>query len=89
MSPLRIKGVVGFADRVRRELSGPISEASRSRLRGEVAELICQVDQIVRSRGARVERLPLPTRRAYHFLANLDFDAASPVASSGPAKQRA
>jgi len=82
MSSLRIKGVVGFADRVRRELSGPVSEARKSQLRGEVAELIRQVDQIVVRRGTRIERLPLPTRQAYHFLANLDFDAAAPVAAS-------
>lgn len=85
MNSLRIKGVVGFADRVRRELSGPVSEARKSQLRGEVAELIRQVDQIVVSRGMRVERLPLPTRRAYHFLASLDFDATTPVAAPDPA----
>ncbi len=82
MRSFRIKGVVGFADRVRRELSAPISGARKSQLRGEVAELIRQVDQIVVNRGTRIERLPPPTRRAYHFLANLDIDAATPVAAA-------
>ena len=84
MSSLRIKGVVGFADRVRRELSGPVSEVRKSQLRREVAEVVRQVDQIVVSRGTRIERLPLPTRRAHQFLANLDFDAATPITAPDP-----
>ena len=79
MSSLRIKGVVGFADRVRRELSAPVSEVRKSQLRDEVAELIRQVDEILVSRGTRIDKLPMPTRRAYHFLANLDLDAATSV----------
>lgn len=85
MSSLRIKGVSGFADRVHRELSGPVSERRRSQLRREVAEVIRRVDQIVASRGTRIERLPSPTRLAYEFLTNLDFDAASLVAAPDPA----
>ncbi len=84
VSPLRIKGVVRFADRVRRELSGTVSAARQSQLRDEVAEVIRQIDQMVVNHGTRVEKLPSPTRRAYHFLANLDFDACALVSASNP-----
>ncbi len=84
MSSFRIKGVVRFADRMRRELSGVVSAERKVQLRGEVIDLIRQVDQIVVSRGAHIDMLPLPTRRAYHFLANLDFNATASDAAPDP-----
>jgi len=84
MSALRIKGLVRFTDRIRGELSGPISATRRSQLRGEVADVIQQVDQIVADHGTRIDRLPAPTRRAYQFLTTLDLDAASSVSGAEP-----
>jgi len=76
MSALRIKGLVSFTDRIRSELSGPVSEVRRSQLRGEVATVIRQVDRMVADHGTHIDRLPAPSRRAYRFLATLDFNRA-------------
>lgn len=87
MRGVRIKGVVGFTERVRRELSAPLSEDRRSALRSEVADVIREVDRIVARHGTSVARLPSPTRRAYQFLTRLDLDnvaTASGAAGTAP-----
>jgi len=75
MGALRIKGLVKFTNRVRVELSGPISADRKTQLRGEVSEIIRQVDGLVADHGTHIDRLPAPTRRAYQFLAALDLTA--------------
>jgi len=86
---LRIKGVVAFADRVRRELSAPISEARKTELERERTEVVRQVDGILARHQTHIDRLPEPTRRAYRFLSRLNVQSTTTVpASSGAAPPR-
>ena len=75
MRRLRIKGLVGVANSVRRELSQPLSPARKERLRVTVATSLKQVDRIVAKHGVTVEHLPEATRRAYRFLASVDLNS--------------
>lgn len=72
---LRIVGVVRLADRIRRELAGPVSTAHRERLGRLRSVSLLQIERILREHGAVPESLPSPTRRAYEFLRGLDLDA--------------
>ncbi len=74
MRELRIHGVVALAVRVRRELARPVTAAGRAALRQLVTENLAQVQRIIVRHGATIEHLPGPTRRAYDFLAGLNFD---------------
>lgn len=86
---LRIKGVVAFADRVRRELAAPISDVRKAELDRERAEFVRQVDGILARHRTHIDRLPGPTRRAYHFLSRLDVQSTTTVpASSSTAPPR-
>lgn len=75
MRGLRIKGLVSVANSVRRDLSQPLSPASKERLRETVATSLQQVDWIVAKHGVTVEHLPEPTRRAYRFMASVDLNS--------------
>ncbi|MFQ5463026.1 MAG: hypothetical protein ACE5E5_10420 [Phycisphaerae bacterium] len=85
MNSIRITGVVAFADQVRRELSGSVTETRVTVLQADVAAFIRNVDLLLAEHGAHADELPTPTRRAYAFLSGLDFDAVPTVASSGAA----
>ncbi|MFQ5591408.1 MAG: hypothetical protein ACE5HE_09620 [Phycisphaerae bacterium] len=84
MRRLRIKGLVKVADSVRRELSQPLSSAQKKRLRETVMTSLRQVDRIVAKHGVTVDHFPEPTRRAYRFLATLDFDAITSQVTAVP-----
>lgn len=77
MAALRIQGLVRIANRVRRELSQPVSAGRRQELREFVTDSLRQVDRILAAHATPLENLPPPTQRAYRFLAALDFDAAT------------
>ncbi|KKL53791.1 hypothetical protein LCGC14_2271880 [marine sediment metagenome] len=77
MSKVRIRGMVRLADRVRRELAGPISPSGLAGLRRIVEEALREVAGILAAEGARVSSLPGPSRTACRFLAGIDFDAVS------------
>ncbi len=81
MGKLYIRGLVKTADRVRRDLARPLSSDRKEDIRRLIGESLRQVDGILVSRGAKLECLPAPTRRAYQFLASLDLDATTLVAA--------
>jgi hypothetical protein len=84
MERLYIKGLVRIANAVRRDMSGPLSADRRKKLRRFVEESLRQVDAILASHGVSLEDLPAPTRRAYQFLAGLNFDEIIPQGNRDP-----
>jgi hypothetical protein len=86
MRRLRISGLVGFAKRVREELSWPVSPQRLAELREEVRDCIQAIGQIIRDKDVREENLPLPSRKAYQFLKGLDLDSV--VAQDTPSASR-
>lgn len=82
MRKLYIKGLVKNADMLRRELSSPLSAGRKEHLRRSAERLVQEVDAILAHHGVQIADLPAPTRRAYEFLKNADFDAAAPGLSA-------
>lgn len=82
MKRLYIKGLVKVADTVRRSVASPLSAERKARLRQQASDALAQVDAILASRGATVDHLPAPTRRAYQFLLGVDFDRVAPTLSN-------
>jgi hypothetical protein len=74
MPSLRIQGLVRLANRVRRDLSHTVSVEQREQLRKLVTDSLSEVDRILAQHATRLNDLPAPTRRAYQFLAGLNFD---------------
>jgi hypothetical protein len=74
MPSLRIRGLVRLANCVRREFSHTVSVGQREQLRKLVSDSLRQVDRILGQHATRLNDLPAPTRRAYQFLAGLNFD---------------
>lgn len=85
---LYIKGLVKVADSVRRSMAGPVSAGRKAELCSRVADALGQVDAILAAHDGAVEQLPLPTRRAYRFLQQLDFDRL-PVGATAVTDARA
>jgi len=79
---LRIQGLVRLANRVRGELASQPTSARRQQLRQHVANALRHVDRILVTHATRLDQLPAPTRRAYTFLAELDFDGPIPPSPS-------
>jgi hypothetical protein len=75
MRRLRITGLVGFAKRVRQEVSSPISPQRLAELRLEVEDCTRSIGRIFREKGARETNLAPPSRKAYQFLKSLDLDS--------------
>jgi hypothetical protein len=86
MRRLRIAGLVGFAKRVRQELSMPVGPQRLAELRREVRDSVVAIEQIIKDKGVREENLPLPSRKAYQFLKGLDLDSI--VAQDTPSASR-
>lgn len=74
MRKLRIKGLVSIADSVRRELALPVSNVRKTELRAFVHRALREVDRIAARNGTTAAALPPPSRRAYAFLADLNFE---------------
>lgn len=72
-STLRIKGLVAFSNRVRRLISGGLSEADAQSLREEVATVLSQVEAICRKQHKSSDELPAPSRRALQWLQQLEI----------------
>jgi len=72
-----VKGLVKYADRVRRELSHPITSARLLELRTGVEAQVGALAQRLAREGMTARNMPAPTRRAYLFLAGLDWDAVN------------
>ena len=91
MTTIRIKGLAGLANKVRLDLSGVVTTERRDEIQTNVCEAIQSVDQILADDDAKVDDLPPQSRKAYQFLASLDFraiqttespEAAAPTAGS-------
>jgi hypothetical protein len=83
MAKIRIQGLVRTASGVRQALAGPVSPARLEQLKRNVRAAIQTVDQILTENGANTTALPAPSRRAYEFLASLDFDSIQPDRATG------
>jgi len=83
---IRITGIVKMADRVRRELGQPVAPARLASLKKATRSFLAQVNRLLAEHGGTAESLPPPSRRAYRFLAELDFDviATDQTASHRP-----
>lgn len=88
MSRIRITGIVRTANCIRNALTGPLSTDQRDSLREQVRQALAQIDDLLQTHGIRAEKLPPPSRRAYHFLKELDLDQlpALDPANSPPAR---
>jgi len=88
MKRIRIQGLVKLANRIRDELSGPLSGERKAVLQKRVRNALQQIDEILKRESATVNTLPAPSRKAYMFLSTLDFDAincsSSPSDGSSP-----
>lgn len=76
-APLRITGLVRAANLIRRELTGPLTPERREKLRHRVDSSLSAVQRILSEHRASVGDLPIPSRRAYQFLANVKLPEAS------------
>jgi hypothetical protein len=85
MKRLRISGLVGLAKRIRQELAGPVAPERLAQIRGDVADAVAMVEQLLRETHSRVQGLPAPSRKAYQFLKGLDLDAVVVDASGSTA----
>jgi hypothetical protein len=83
MKRIRISGLARLAKQVRQELSEPISAERLARLREDVSTSLATISRILHEKGARPAGLPAPSRKAYQFLKDLDFDSI--VAQDTPA----
>ena len=77
MEQFIVKGLVRLADRVRQELGCPISPRRLAELRRLVEQNVAELGQALAGCGLTAQAMPAPTRRAYLFLAGLDWDAVN------------
>ena len=70
-----VTGIVKVADRVRQELAGPVSAGRLSQLREGVGDSLRTIDRLLAEAGAGVDAMPAPSRRAYQFLAGIDYES--------------
>lgn len=73
MKTLRMTGVVRLADAVRREMNRPLSPARLADLQRHVADALAKIHRILRHAYATPDALPAPSRKAYQFLASLNW----------------
>ncbi len=75
MKKIRITGLVKFANRIRNEISQPVSSQKVIKLRQEVNACLADITKILKQTGSRIESLPAPSRKACKFLSNINFDS--------------
>ncbi len=88
MRSIPIQGLVRIATGVRTELAAGVSPQRRETLRRHVGHTLAQVRQMLVQSRADLRALAAPSRQAFQFLADIDWDAAarSPAAAAPPAK---
>ncbi len=74
---IRIHGLVKFANRVRDDISHPVSPLRLSQLKKNVKGSLESIDQILQKHGLQLDSLPPPSQKACTFLRNIDFDTIS------------
>jgi len=83
---LRIRGLVRLANQVRHALSGPLTAEARDHWRRQVSAALGTVDQWLADHSTSLLALPSPSRKAYQFLATVDFSTLA-VSAASPAEQ--
>jgi hypothetical protein len=73
MGKIRITGIVKLANRVRRVISASISAERLQHLQETVNHSLQTIDKLLAEAGTTADTLPAPSRKAYQFLATLDF----------------
>lgn len=69
---LRIKGLVRAHNAIRAQLRAGVAPSKVASLQRSIQALTHQVESLCLQHGTTPERLPSPSRNAYHFLKNLD-----------------
>lgn len=75
METIRITGIVKLANRVRQEISSPVSTERLKQLQDSVNHSMQTIDRLLAEEGYNADALPAPSRAAYQFLLSLDFDS--------------
>ena len=73
MGKIRIQGLVKHANRVRDELSSPLSAVRLSQLEFEVRSSMESLEKIFHKTNTTGTHLPPQSKKAYDFLSNIDF----------------
>ena len=84
MKRLRISGLVKLAKSARQELAGPMSAERLSRLRRNVQSAVKMIEGMLQQEGITLGDLPSPSKKAYQFLKDLDFDSITPCDTDSP-----
>jgi len=74
MRRVRVKGLVREANRFRQALSAPMTAAQRDTLAKDLNASLRQTDSILTRHNMLPRNLPGPSRRAYEFLRQINFD---------------
>ncbi len=75
MKRIRITGLVKLANHVRQEISRPISSERLAQLTENTSRSIETVNRVLKDVGVHLDALPAPSRKAYEFLAGIDFSS--------------
>ncbi len=76
MKRVRLNGIVKLAQTVRRELSEPIPPGRLAKLQKWVSEALRSINQVLAFHKLELNALFAPSRKAYEFLARVDFSKA-------------
>ncbi len=77
MNKIRINGLVKFANRIRHDISRPVSKTRLAQIQKGVKDCLDSVSRILNETGLKLNSLPAPSLKAYQFLKNINFDAIS------------
>ncbi len=81
---MRIEGLVRFFNHVRSQLQAGLAPDEVEPFKEQVRRIVGDVEAICRRRGAGIDQLPAPSRRAYLFLRDLDLDNLPTRKAGGP-----
>jgi len=73
-SPVRISGLVRLSNQVNNQLVEGIPQRQLKHFREIVVGAVTRVEEICANAGCTPDHLPAPSRRAYHFLKEIDLD---------------
>src|SRR5262249_14954739 len=86
---MRISGLISFFNHVRSQLQAGLTPDEIEPFKQQVIKIVRDVDAICRRNGAGPDELPVPSRRAYVFLRDLDLDNLPLRRSGEPAAPNA
>src|SRR5262245_3446141 len=71
---IRINGLIKFFNHVRSQFQAGLTPDEIGPFKQQVEKIVHDVETICRQHGVKVDQLPAPSRRAYVFLRDIDFD---------------